>query len=316
MGSKLDIITRSVSKSLFKVKKHSPEILLVAGIVGVVGGCIMACKATTKVGEVLEETKESVDEIKTKAEENDISEEDRKKALAVTYVRAILNFAKLYGPAVAVELMSIVSLLASHNILHKRNAALAAAYAMVDKGFKEYRNRVFDKFGEEIERELYHDTEDRVEEQKTTLEDGSEKVEKVVKKVAKSAPSGYARVFGKYTEDDMGNKVRNTVWDPIGCYNYDTLVRVQTHVNDLLRIRGWLCLNDVYKELGLGRTKAGQVIGWVWDPSNKNLQNHIDFGIDRLKKQGVFDYYSDSVEGPYDDVIIDFNPDGNILEML
>ena len=37
------------SKTSFQLKKHSPEILVVAGVIGVVTSAVMACKATTKV---------------------------------------------------------------------------------------------------------------------------------------------------------------------------------------------------------------------------------------------------------------------------
>ena len=38
-----------------KIKKHSPEILMVAGVAGTIGSTILACKATLKVNEILEE---------------------------------------------------------------------------------------------------------------------------------------------------------------------------------------------------------------------------------------------------------------------
>ena len=49
-------ITRTLNKAAFKFKKHSPEILVVAGVVGVVGSTVMACKATTKVNDILDDT--------------------------------------------------------------------------------------------------------------------------------------------------------------------------------------------------------------------------------------------------------------------
>lgn len=44
------------SKTSFQLKKHSPEILVVAGVIGVVTSAVMACKATTKVNEILDKT--------------------------------------------------------------------------------------------------------------------------------------------------------------------------------------------------------------------------------------------------------------------
>ena len=65
-----------------------------------------------------------------------------------------LKLVKLYIPAVALGTLSIASILASNNILRKRNVALAAAYATVDKTFKEYRNRVIERFGDQDDKEL------------------------------------------------------------------------------------------------------------------------------------------------------------------
>ena len=144
----------------FKMKKHSPEILMVAGVAGVVVSAVMACKATLKVDAVMDETKEKMDKIH-KAEEDgvtdageDYSREDAKKDTVIVYAQTGLKLAKTYAPAVAIGALSITSILASNNILRKRNVALAAAYATVDKSFKEYRNRVIEKFGQEVDREL------------------------------------------------------------------------------------------------------------------------------------------------------------------
>ena len=49
------------SKTVMKLKKHSPEILVVAGIAGTVVSAVLACKATTKVAEILDETKGTLD---------------------------------------------------------------------------------------------------------------------------------------------------------------------------------------------------------------------------------------------------------------
>ena len=55
-----------------KIKKHSPEILIVAGIAGTVVSAVLACKATTKVGEILEETKETLNTIHEGMESGEI----------------------------------------------------------------------------------------------------------------------------------------------------------------------------------------------------------------------------------------------------
>ena len=133
-------VTRTFNKVGFKFKKHSPEILVAAGVVGVIGSTVMACKATTKATELMEKAKTDVEAIKNCAEANkeEYTEDDVKKAVGLTYTKAGLNVAKLYAPAVALGALSITAIVSSHNILRKRNIALAAAYATVDKSFKEY----------------------------------------------------------------------------------------------------------------------------------------------------------------------------------
>ena len=56
-------VSSSFNKMGFQLKKHSPEILVVAGIVGTVVSTVMACKATTKVSEILEDSKNIIDSI-------------------------------------------------------------------------------------------------------------------------------------------------------------------------------------------------------------------------------------------------------------
>ena len=141
-------INTTFRKTGFKLRKYSPEILVVAGIVGTVVSAVMACKATTKISDILETTRDDIDTIHnfkpdTESEET-YSEEDRKKDLTIVYIQTGIKFVKLYTPAVLLGAVSIVSILTSNNILRKRNIAIAAAYATVDRGFKEYRNRVIE----------------------------------------------------------------------------------------------------------------------------------------------------------------------------
>lgn len=50
-------VSATFSKVSVKLKKHSPEILVVAGVVGTVASAVMACHATTKLDSVLEKSK-------------------------------------------------------------------------------------------------------------------------------------------------------------------------------------------------------------------------------------------------------------------
>lgn len=305
-------IKKSIIKTFSKIKlgaiKHSPEILVVAGVVGVVTSAVIACKATTKLNDILEQTKNDVDKIHECVGRTDLAEpyteDDSKKDLTIVYVQTGIKLVKLYAPAVILGALSITSIIGSHYILKKRNVALAAAYATVDKGFKEYRKRVVEKIGDEAEKELRYGIKANTIEETVTDEDGREiKVEKNVTET-NLLPSPYARIFDEY----------NPNWERDSDYNFMRIRNIEKMFNDKLRACGYVFLNEVYEELGFPKTKTGQIVGWVYAPDDDNHEgdNYIDFGLYNLNRQETNDF----VNGYNYSVILDFNVDGPILNKI
>ena len=290
-----------------QVQKHSPEILMGVGVVGVVTSTVMACRATMKLNDILEESKETRDKIKEVENnpkyEDKYSPEDAKKDLTINYVQTGMKIVKLYTPAVVLGGASLGCLLASNDILRKRNAALSAAYMTVDKSFKEYRNRVTERFGEEVEKEIRYGI--KAEQLETTVvdEDGNETtVTDTVKTMDPNLYSDYARFFD----------AASPYWQNDPEYNLMFLKAQQQYANDLLRAKGRLFLNDVYDMLGIEKTKAGQVVGWVYDRENPNGDNFVDFGIYDMSKERVRAF----VNGYETNILLDFNVDGNIWDLM
>lgn len=297
-------IKETWSNVKFQTTKHSPEILAVAGVIGVVASGVMACKATTKLSGILEETKETVDKIH-ECEANEelaekYSEEDAKKDLAITYVQTGVKVVKLYAPSVALGTLSIVSLLTSNHILRKRNVALAAAYKTVDSTFKKYRDRVTAKLGEEADKEFRYGLKSEKVEEKITDENGKEKkVKKDIQVVDDpSTYSDYARFFD----------ASSSHWEKNPEYNLMFLKQIQNWANDKLRLEKRLFLNDVYEMLGIPKSKAGQVVGWVYDEENPVGDNFVDFGIYDVNRAVVRDF----VNGYEPVILLDFNVDGDV----
>ena len=148
--------TRLLSSTQYQVKKHSPEILMIAGIAGTIVGTVLACKATTKVSEIIEEKNKNVEDVHTCLEEKpkEYTEEDSKKDLTIIYAQTGVKLFKLYAPAIGVMALSFASIIAGHKVLKKRNIAIAAAYAAIDKGFKQYRKNVIAEFGEGVDQQM------------------------------------------------------------------------------------------------------------------------------------------------------------------
>lgn len=309
---KTDIMTtvsRKAHKVGFQLKKHSPEILVGAGIIGIVTSGVIACRSTLKVNAVVDKTKEDIGRIHEATERGytdageTYSAEDAKKGLTITYVQTGVKLAKLYAPAVALAGVSIGCILKSNGILRERNVALAAAYAAVETGFKEYRERVVERFGKDLDRELKYGIKAREIKETIVSEDGAETTEtKVVDVADPNMHSPYAKFF------DDGC----TGWDKNAEYNLLFLKKQQSYANDLLKQQGYLYLNDVYEMLGIPKTKAGQVVGWVYDEENPVGDNFVDFGIYDMYNEKARDF----VNGYERTILLDFNVDGNIWELM
>lgn len=290
------------SKTVMKLKKHSPEILVVAGIAGTVVSAVLACKATTKVAEILDETKGTLDTIHEGMETGAINgqeytTEDGKKDTVVVYAQTGMKLAKLYAPAIILGTLSITSILASNNILRKRNVALGAAYAAIDKSFKEYRGRVIERFGEQVNTELkYGIKAKKFEEIEVDPETGKEKkVKKTVMVADPNLQSDYAVYFD--------SKSRNYETNPD--YNRMFLKAQQAFANDKLQTRGHLFLNEVLDDLDLPRTPAGQIVGWTKDGPD----GYVNFRIVEVERE--------TEDGRHEPaLLLDFNVEGNIWEKM
>lgn len=300
-------LTRTFNRTGLKLQKHSPEILLVAGTVGVVASTVMACKATLKVEEIVDDAKQKIDTIHEVAADpamaEKYSEEDSKKDLAIVYTQTAVKFIKLYGPSVALGVVSLGCMIGSNRILNKRNAALAAAYAAVDKSFKEYRGRVIERFGEKMDKELRYNIKAQEIEETTTDENGQEVVtKKTIEVIDPNNYSQYAIIF------DDGNEG----WDPDPERTKYFLIQQQNWANERLKARGHLFLNEVYDLLGAKRTKAGAQVGWVYDEANTFGDNFVDFGIFDTTRSKARDF----VNGYEKVIVLDFNVDGYILDLI
>jgi hypothetical protein len=298
-------VTKAFSKFGFTLKKHSPEILLASGIVGVVTAAVMACKATTKVGDVMDTAKKNIDIIHETTDNESkelVPQEVRTKALAKVYLQTGLKLVKLYGPSVAVGALSITGILASNNILRKRNMALAAAYLAVDKGFKEYRARVVDRFGETVDHELRYDIKTETIE-KTEIDPETGKKKKVKETVKVANPDAPGSVYARYFDQDT-----TPAWEKDKTYSLMFCKAQQKFANDTLQSKGHIFLNEVYDMLGLERSVAGNVVGWTFveNGKNPNGDNYVDFGIFEVNRPDGNGGYTPSI-------LLDFNVDGDIL---
>lgn len=277
--------------AVLKAKKNSPHIFFVGGIAGVLTSTVLACKATLKLEDVLDEAKEDIQAVKalgeeSRAQKTNYVDKDYHRDLGYAYGKTAFNMTRLYGPAAFVGIVSIAALTGSHVQLTRRNTALTVTLAAVSKAYEEYRMRVQEEIGLEKELDIYRDVRD--------LEVEIDGKKATVQVANQGTYSPYARLFAEH----------NVNWENSAEHNYMFVRAQQAYANDRLRSRGHLFLNEVYDWLGMEHSQAGAVVGWVY---NGDGDNFVDFGI---KNDPEF------IEGRGTNVWLDFNVDGVIYDKI
>lgn len=287
-------VTRNVGKAILKSKKNSPHIFFAAGVVGVVGGTVLACRATLKAGETIDKIQEDVENLKDEAAprlvdlQDDYIQSDYQIDMAKVYGQGAIELARLYAPAIVVTGISITALTGSHIQLTRRNTALTATLTSVSAAYEKYRAAVREKLGVEEERDVFQGARTEA----VTHADGT----KEVVKVSEGAMSPYAVCFDEF----------NVNWERNAEYNKMFLEAQQTYLNHKLQARGHVFLNEVYEGLGFDHTTAGAVVGWVWGGDG---DDYIDFGLYEAHNE-------DFITGQEQSIWLDFNVDGVVYDLI
>lgn len=285
------------------VNRHSPEILVGAGIIGGTATTVMACRATLKVNAICVEANENYAKVDAVIENENVSEEvysnedavQDRKIIMTTVVSGVV---KNYGPVMLLGAASITSILCGYNILNKRNMALVAAYATLDSGFKAYRGRVIAEQGEEADwRYRTGSVMKKVEKEVIDEKTGEVKMKKVKAEVLEEdvEPIDYTINFCReaiHIRDRM---------DVTGSLNY--IQNVENSANTVLLAEHVVTLNDVRTWLGCPINSTGQIVGWTMDGSGDNyveLKTHIVY---------------DETLG-HDTIIIDPNVEGPVFHKI
>lgn len=289
-------LTRNVGRALLQFKKNSPHILFAGGVLGSVTSTVLACRATLKLSDTLDEIQKDVDHVNNLKKHIahsatlEYTETEYRKDMAYVYAKAGMKIGRLYAPSAAVGVVSIGALTGSHVIMTKRNTALMAAYAVIQKAYDDYRDRVRDQVGEDRELELYRG-------EKLEIVKHNDDKNEEIKIIDPNTRSPYAKLFDEY----------NANWKKDPEYNFMFIQAQQNCANVLLRTRGHIFLNEVYDMLGVDRSKPGAVVGWVYN--NQEGDNYVDFGIYEA-------FNNRFVEGMERSIWLDFNVDGVIYDKI
>lgn len=283
-------------------QKNSPEILTGLGIAGVIGGVFLACKATLKADEIIEEHKKEMEKVHEASVEDPkhYTVQDEQKDTVLIYAQTAVKFVRLYAPSALLISGALFAFVRSNVILKQRYMGAVAALTSLQELFSQYRKRVVDEYGEDVDKHLYYNT--KVEEIETEVTDEKGKTKKKKEKVEVDDPNNDSMYVKYFTPS-------NEYWDSNPQYCEFLFNSILRRWNDRLITDHDVVLNDVYDSLGFKRTQAGMVCGWHYDKKAPSGDNVIKFDIKEVK-----------IPNDNGELIrayrIDFNVDGKIQELF
>lgn len=300
-----------------KVKFRSPELLIGAGVVGLVGAAVVAVRRGVRWHNAAKnEILHDLETIKKAEGSPEYGREDRVRDYAQVIGKGVWSFTQIYGPSVAVGAASVMSILAGTGVLRGRLAAVTSAAVTAQAALDRYRQRVREKLGDDADYEFAHEVVGR----KTKLkhEDGTKETQVTYHLVPSSgewmAASPYSRIWDESALE----------WSPNREIQYLTLRSLENHFNRELDARGVVFLNDVYKALGLPMSPEAALVGWIKNyetPKMKALAEKLGRTPgDGVIDFGVFDGETASARaylaGDDDRVVLDFNVDGVVYDLV
>lgn len=232
-----DEMLRKLSfKAVRFLKKNSSTILTVVGAVGVVGTAVTAVKATPKALDILAEAEEAKGEELTKFEKVKVA-------------------GPVYIPSILIGTATIACIFGA-NVLNKRQqAALMSAYALLDNSYKEYKNKVKDIYGDEVDAYI------RKEIVKDHIKDVELSVEDTI-------------LF----YDEYSNRYFESTWEKVKDAEYE--------INRRISQNSGAYLNEFYELLGIEQPEYGDYLGWSQGEMMETAWNPwLDFFHDKVEME-------------------------------
>lgn len=237
--TKIKAFFRGVKRGLVR---HSPEILTGIGIAGFVTTAVLAVKATPKALSLIEKETENrrcaETGIETGSDEQTMRISDSNKLPAADTIKLVWKY---YVPAAVMGLLSAACIIGGNTVTRRRNAALAAAYALSETAFREYSEKVAEIVGEEKGCKI----KDEIAQKKIT-DNPVKQCEVIVTEDGNTRC--YDTVSGRYFDSDI-EKIR----------------KAENKLNKDMRDEMSVSLNDFYYEIGLPPISVGNDLGWNID---------------------------------------------------
>lgn len=194
----------------------SPIALTILGCAGVIATAVTAVKATPKALKIIEKEFEDVPPTK-------------KDVVQATW--------KCYIPSAIIGIATIGCIIGSTGISYKSQASLISAYTLLERSYKEYKDKVKELFGEDGEREV----------KASIIRDHFMEGDHI------PTPLGEKLIFYIDHYEDFFERTMLEVKD------------AEYELNRKFTREGLATLNDFFRLLDLPETEIGELIGWSID---------------------------------------------------
>lgn len=279
------------------IVRNRATIATIAGVVGVCGAGVLACRATYKeAGKKINETKSDLEAIR---ESGYSDEKAYNKAIKNVYLKAARDVCKIYAPSVGLGMLSVGMIMYGHRTLRVQHLMAAGAYKALTNDFDHYRDKVKAFVGDDLERNINTmKRPPRVVEVENPETGKTEEIEEID---LEAMPTDRSVFF-----DETCQPWRECGGDPERIKQF--LLKLQEEAQKEFDKNGYLLLNWVYKRLDVPETYAGSVCGWFKGMGD----DKIDFGIFNLHSQAARRF----VNGLEDVILLTFNDDGDISKYI
>lgn len=303
--------SRSLTKIKIKAIKASPTVLIIGSAVAGIAATVTACRSTIKAVDIYDEyqkEREKIEIVKADADAgceyaSEYTDEAYHNEVRQQNLKLCGNMLKTYSVPILLTLASISMGVGSHMIMSKRVTTLTGTVITLSEALKQYRDNVIEKYGADVDRELANNIKEiEIEDPET----GEKK--KVKKSIDNKNP--YSFWYGPEYINKYGEVCKNIHWTNDSQYNIQQLDVFLRHVNELLKTKESLFINEVLDVFGFPRTDIGATNGWVYEPNDHRSSCYVDFGID---KDAVLKKYRQGITEP---ILITLNPDGYIVDRI
>ena len=294
-------------------KKHAPEFMIGGGIIGFGLTIWQTINATNKTRDILEAGEEEREYRRDVYGSNDghtYTVTMYERDLEIIRKRTKLDIIKTWVPVVTLGGTSVILILGGYKIINGRYVASVAAYKLLESRFDHYRGNVIEKYGEDVDHEMYYTLSEAQMAQEQEAQAKREEESKKEKKALKRPRTAYERHVCDGIFDSRSPHWQR-YWTPEQALHY--VKQKQNELQDRAELQHHLFVNEANDAFDFPRTKEGQVLGWIIDKDHPNVK--VSMGVDELTEEELRVILS----APSNDDIhipIRMNPMGNILEFV